>query len=147
MTSNGAWWKIVLFRWIISEFNGFHLTLSFIPTYRRGLEYSNYIPCRGVSPPPKKKGYHGYNSKLHLMVNHLFWNTRDCKVPFHCHSPWFTSCIPWRGVRAPPSKRAIINTTLNYIWWWITYSGTLVSVKYPFVATHLVSLCPISKVK
>ena len=66
-------------------------TLSFfeIFTYsmpcRRVLQYAGCIPCRGIRAPPFKKGCHGYDTKLHLIVRIQFLSSVDYGVFLHCH--------------------------------------------------------------
>ena len=47
----------------------------------------------------------------------------------------YTDCICCRGLRLPPpTKKSVLNMTLNWIWWWGCSSGNLGRVGYPFCA-------------
>ena len=50
----------------------------------RDLEYADSIPCRGVTPL-YKKGCSEYKTKLHLMMRHHMWKSRERGVHYHCY--------------------------------------------------------------
>ena len=50
------------------------------------------IPSRVIRSHKKKnknkKGFPGYDIKLHLMVKFQFRGSRECEIPFHCPTPF-----------------------------------------------------------
>ena len=54
----------------------------FLPS-RRGLEYADYILCRGAETPPQKR-YAGCETKLPLMVMLDFLRSVECGVLRYC---------------------------------------------------------------
>ena len=56
---------------------------------QQGLQYTDYIHCRGVRFPhltkkkkKKKKKKRVSDTKLHLIVRLKFWRSEECIVPF-----------------------------------------------------------------
>ena len=43
----------------------------------------------------QKKGFHEYDSKLHLMIRFEFWKSCEHGVPFHCHYSQVHSDLEW----------------------------------------------------
>ena len=80
----------------IKYLNKVYLSISFsLQSYQWSLEYSDRIIWRKFLPSPcqkKKKikkikitGCPGNDNTLHFMVRLMFWRSRECRVPHHCH--------------------------------------------------------------
>ena len=117
-------WTIIVLRLHLFKYGFVKTQRKFSSICRWGLEYAmlNMIsPAEGQDPLLQKRGYPGYDTKLHLMIWLHFWKSWEY---------WLLPSPLWPGMVVPvrvPSERIIV-LFKNYsylIWTWVKKKNIL----------------------